>query len=586
MRAATVVLIVILVGAAIPPVQDNYPTDYFRSPIGIPIILSGTFGELRSNHFHSGLDIKTNGKQGYRVYATAAGYVSRIKVSPTGFGNALYVRHPNGYTTVYAHLRNFADPIQDYVRRQQYRAKSFPVDLYPEASVFVVDKGEVIAFSGNSGGSGGPHLHFEIRDSGTEWPLNPLLFGLDLKDTQPPQIRSVKIYAMDDKSAASIMFTNGRSQKVTRTSPALLKTAGNGRSFDLAGVRSVSAIGRIGFGIETRDTHNGSRSRLGLYRISLFADDSPVFEYLAEKFSFSKSRYINAHIDYAEREQNKRWVQRSYLLPGNELPSYRNVVNEGILEFGSGSRRVMRYEVVDAPGNKTTLSFVVQGDAGLEPPAATGFDDEHDGELIRFGEAGSFTRSGFKAEIPEGAVYEDTRLNYGVVAGDDETFSNRYVFHDPSTPVHERIELSIEADNLPVSLRDRAALAYEDDEGKVSFQTARYRDGWVTARIRTLGQYFLSADTLDPKIKAINISDGRNMAKSYNFRFKIWDDETGVASYEGYVDGDWVLFEYDPKSRMLVHTFDGSFGRGSHTLKLTVTDNVGNSTTFESRFTR
>ena len=581
-RAATIVLIVILVGATIPPDRDDYPTDYFRSPIGIPIILSGTFAELRSNHFHSGLDIKTNAKQGYRVYAAAGGYVSRILVSPTGNGNALYIRHPNGYTTVYVHLRNFAEPIQDYVRRRQYRAKRFPVDLYPDAQAFPVEKGEVIAFSGNSGGSGGPHLHFEIRDSGSEWPLNPLLFGIEVKDNQAPQIRKVKIYAMDDESTASIVFSNGRTQKVTRTNPVLLKTEGNGRSYDLAGVRSISAKGRIGFGIETRDTHNGSRSRLGPYRISLLADDVPVFEYLAEKFSFSNSRYINAHIDYAEREQHRRWVQRSFLLPGNELPSYRNVVNEGIVEFGSDTRHVMRYEVVDAAGNQTTLSFAIEGDAGLVPPPAT----EPTGELISFGQSASFTRSGFKAEIPAEAFYEDTRLTYETRPGDDETFSRRHVFHNPSTPVHKRIELSIKADDLPVGLRDKAVLAYENDEGKVSFQPARYHDGWVTGGIRTLGQYFVSADTVDPKIRAINISDGRNMSRSYNFRFKIWDGETGVASYEGYVDGDWVLFEYDPKSKMLVHTFDGRFGRGSHSLRLTVTDNVGNSTTFESRFTR
>jgi hypothetical protein len=580
-QTTSFILTVMLVGAAMPPGRTDYPTDYFRSPIGIPIVLSGTFAELRSNHFHSGLDIKTNGKQGYRVYAAADGHISRIKVSPGGFGNALYVRHPNGYTTVYAHLRNFADPIQDYVRRSQYRAERFGVDLFPDESVFPVGKGEIIALSGNSGGSGGPHLHFEIRDSGTEWPLNPLLFGLDVKDTQPPQIRKIKIYPMNDESIATIKLKNGGSLKASRAKPVLLQATGNGKAYILKDVVSISASGNIGFGIETRDSHNGSRSRLGPYRVSLFADEKPVFEYLAETFSFDNSRYINAHVDYAERDQNKRWVQRSFILPGNRLPSYENVVNDGAIDFGPEDRRVMRYEVEDTPGNVSTLSFSVQGSDAVVIPTAT----QPEGDLIHFDEATTFIRNGLKAEIPEGAFYEDIRLRYSVEEASKETYSARHVVHESTTPVHRSIALSIKAD-VPAHLQDKAALAYENSEGDVSLRSGRYRDGWLSARIRTLGRYWVSVDTTNPEIRAINISDGKNMAKSQNIRFRIKDGETGIASYKGVVDGEWVLFEYDAKSRMLVHTFDCHVGRGTHTLRLTITDGVGNSSVFESAFER
>jgi hypothetical protein len=581
-RIGVVVLILVLAGATFPGGADEYPRDYFRSPIGIPIVLSGTFAELRSNHFHSGLDIKTNAKPGYRVYAAADGHISRIKVSPTGFGNALYVRHPNGFTTVYAHLQSFSAEVKDYVKDQQYRARSFAVDLYPDPSLFEVSKGEVIALSGNSGGSQGPHLHFEIRDSATEWPLNPLLFGLKLSDTKPPQIRNVKVYAIGAESAASVRFANGRVETVSMSRPLLIRAKGNGRSFELDGVKSITARGTIGFGIETRDYHNGSRSRLGPYRVSLSADQETIFEYVAEKFSFSNTRYINAHVDYAERKDHKRWVQRSYLLAGNRLPSYRNVVNGGFVDAEDGRTVRMRYEVADINGNDTWLSFdLVGSDELARPPTPSS-----EGQLVPFGEDVTFSRDGFRADIPAGAFYEDTRILYSVSPADEEAYSRRHAFHEPSTAVHNRIDIAIEAESLPSHLQDQVALAYVDDEGDVSLQSTTYRDGWVSARIRTLGEYFVSVDTVAPRIRPINIHDGKNMGKSGNIRFKIWDSETGVDSYEGLVDGKWVLFEYDPKTRMLRHHFDGRVGRGSHVLRLRVTDAVGNETVFESRFTR
>jgi hypothetical protein len=405
---------------------------------------------------------------------------------------------------------------------------------------------------------------------------------LEVDDDQPPQIRKVKIYSMDDASMASITFTNGRSQQVTHANPALLQAVGNGRSFELQGVHSISAIGQIGFGIETRDHMNGSRSRLGPYKVILLADEETVFEYTAEKFSFSNTRYINAHVDYAERQKYKRWVQRSFLLPGNHLPSYENVVNNGAVAFLPGVERTISYQVIDTPGNHTSLSFKIRGDASLVPPKAAA----EDGELVRYQSPATIKRDGFTVEIPEGTLYEDTWLRYRVKDRRAGEYSKSHVLQDAETPLHKYVRIAIRGDELPARLRSQAALAYRDKEGKVSLQSADFSDGWVSARTRTLGEYFVSADTVKPRIQPINVSEGKSFANSYNIRFKIWDSDTGIDSYRGTVDGEWVLFEYDAKTRMLIHTFDGTVGRGSHILRLEVTDNVGNREVFESRFSR
>jgi len=197
-RTLNIFLMLLLVGAS-SLAQSNIPKDYFGKPLDIPLILSGSFGELRSNHFHSGLDIKTQQRTGLPVYAPADGYVSRIKVGHYGYGKALYIKHPNGYSTVYAHLERYAGKIQDYVKKQQYRKESYEIELFPKADLLPVYKGDLIGYSGNTGSSGGPHLHFEIRDASSR-PMNPMLFGLDVPDTRRPLLNSVMVYPVGDSA--------------------------------------------------------------------------------------------------------------------------------------------------------------------------------------------------------------------------------------------------------------------------------------------------------------------------------------------------------------------------------------------------
>lgn len=579
-RFYAAVMIVLLCGAAFK--GDEYPKDYFRSPIGIPILLAGSFQELRSGHFHAGLDIKTNGKQGYRVYAAADGHVVRVKVSPGGYGNALYIQHPNGFTTAYGHLREFSDDITAYVRAAQYEKKSFDVDLFPEASRFPIKKGEVIALSGNSGSSGGPHLHFEIRETASAWPVNPLLFGIPVTDTEPPQIRRLKVYAVGPRSRADIRFSNGRREAVTPGDPGTILVNGGAGRYKLTDVSSITASGPIAFGIETRDTHNGSGSRLGEYTVTLAQDGKPIFEFEAEKFSFSDTRYINAHVDYAERTRYKRWVQRSYLLPGNRLPSYPLVEHNGITSLDPGATSKFSYEVADYAGNTSSLDFTVEGkevnpivEASASEPALK----------VLQGRPYSFEREGVKVDFDKDAFYDDVALTYDRAPKDAASYSARHVIHDPYTPVHSSFDLAIEAD-VPSAVRSVVVFAYENSEGKTSYSPARYKDGWVTGSSRALGTYYVSADTIAPRIRPINIANGKSMGRLGNIRFRISDGETGIRSYDGYVDGKWVLFEFDAKTGMLIHTFDEHVGPGKHDLQLKISDGVGNTTMYEATFTR
>jgi hypothetical protein len=563
--------------------DDPFPKDVFRSPLDVPLTLAGNFAEMRSNHFHAGLDLKTGNRIGLPVHAAAGGWVSRIKVSPTGYGLALYVDHPGGYTTVYGHLSRFADTLAAYVKRLQYRQRSYAIDTHPPKGRFPVKQGEVIAFTGNSGSSGGPHLHFEIRDAATEEPLNPLLFGLPVKDTLPPKIFRLKVYAAKDGSFARIERRSGRPPLLVRPgAPATLRVTRVNGTYRLRDVRSIRAHGRIGFGLQTHDYHDGSNNRLGVFRIRLEADDETLFRSEIDRFSFAQTRYINAHVDYAEHERSRRWIQRSFLLPGNRLPFYRTE-NRGFLNVSEGQRRRLVYTVEDAAGNRARLAFDVEGTAAR--PVRVD-DASAYAAVIPRARAAVFEREGLRVSFPAYALYEDLELRYRALPPEEGAYSKLHAVHDAFTPVHKSLTLDIRADALPKDLRHRALIVRMDPEGNVSSVGGSYRNGFIETRVRSFGTFFVTVDTLAPEIRPLNIRAGKSMRGLTSIRLRIKDDLAGIASYVGYIDGEWALFAYDAKTGTLVHTFDERVAAGPHTLSMIVTDRVGNVARYEAAFTR
>ncbi|MBT8223201.1 MAG: M23 family metallopeptidase, partial [Eudoraea sp.] len=321
MRIFTVVLL-LLAGPMLLG-QSPYPTDVFRPPLDIPLILAGTFGELRSNHFHSGIDIKTQQRQGLPVYAIADGTVTRIKISHWGYGKALYIAHPNGYTSVYAHLQKFSPEIEKYVKEIQYRKKSYEVEIFPDFGEIKVDKDGIVAYSGNTGGSSGPHLHFEIRNSLNEKPTNPLLYGLEVRDATNPSLVSLHAYPLS--TDARVNQSNERIQ---------LNFSKQADGTYLAD--KVKALGTIGFGVNAFDRQDMAANKNGVFEIQQLVNGQVYTDFDFDSFSFSETRYINTLIDYTYFGRNRQRIQRCFKAPGNKLSIYKKLFNDGKIEVKEG----------------------------------------------------------------------------------------------------------------------------------------------------------------------------------------------------------------------------------------------------------
>ena len=551
---------------------QEYPQNYFRSPLDIPLFLSGNFGELRSNHFHAGLDIKTQGVEGQKIYAVADGYVSRIKVSPYGYGNALYITHPNGYTSVYGHLKKYNDRITKYIKENQYKKESFSIQLFPPPFMFQVKKGEIVAYSGNSGGSGGPHLHFEIRDTKSEHPINPLFFGFDIKDNVKPDIYALNIFPLNDTS-----FVNGTNSQLR------LKATGSNGIYKLYPNKTILLQGEFGFGIETVDRMNGTGNKYGLHNIKLIKNNELVFEQQIDEFAFHEGRYINSHIDYFTYAKNRRRVQKSFLQPGNKLRIYKKVKEKGIQKISGNAD--YDYQVSDLNGNISTLSFKVEAfdfkkqnlDQQLKNKAV---------KYFRYKERNSFVQDNLLVDLPANVLYEDIYFEYREEEAMNGAISPTYWIHNPYTPLHKHITVSIKMPPLDAKIKDKAYIfSTTDGKGKYA-EGGNWNGNNISVKTRSFGGYGVALDTVAPVIKPINIFDGANMRGKWSITAVIKDYQSGIDSYRATVDDKWVLMQYDAKNNKLSYYFDEHVGSGKHVFELVVKDEVGNRKVYKANFTR
>jgi hypothetical protein len=544
--------------------QEKYPKDVFQSPLEIPLVLAGTFGELRSNHFHSGIDIKTQQREGLPVLAIGDGTVTRIVVSHWGYGKALYVAHPNGYTSVYGHLKKFGPEIEEYVKKVQYAKQSYEVEIFPDYGELKVSQGNIIAFSGNTGGSSGPHLHFEIRSSVNEKPTNPLLYGYEVRDATDPTLLGLYAYPLSKDA-----LINQSEEKIQIN---YTKQADGSFLAD-----KVTASGSIGFGINTFDRQDMAANQNGVYSVRQTVNGRVYSEFDFETFSFGETRYINTLIDYAHFYKFRQRIQKCFKEPFNHLSIYKSLYNNGRIDLEEGMSYNVELLISDIAGNTTKLVIPVEG---KKESAKKIKNDKTLSDFILADKPNNFDLGAAKVYFPANTFYDDFYID--LKKGEDTV-----AIHDNSVAAHRNFTISFDPSKYPSSDRDQMFIAHLDEDGRPSYSKTYKRDGSFTTRTRTLGTYTLVKDSLAPSIAPKNFKERQWLSNYSYLSLTISDDLSGIDTYSATLNGEWILMEYEPKTNTITYNFDDKILNATECeLKVTVMDNVGNSSTFISTFFR
>lgn len=561
-------LLILLTGQLLPQEEDYFKSDLYP-PLDIPLYLSGTFGELRSNHFHSGLDIKTQGVIGLKVYASADGYVSRIKVSPNGYGKVLYVTHADGFVTVYGHLNKFNDRIHEYVKTRQYQKESFDIQIFPSKDELKVKKGEIIGYSGSTGGSSGPHLHYELRDQSSQHPINPLFFnGIEVKDTYKPKILELVVYPVDKSS-----LINGKNDTL------FIMVSGSGVNHYLDLKNPISLSGRISFGIRAYDPMDDISNKNGVYQIEMKLDTIDAFKIEMDKLSFATTRYMNSLIDYGYYKKMRRRVIRTQIDTNNRLFNYRDVLSNGIYTFDDSSKHSVSFFVKDYYRNTARLHFNVKsvphGEIDADPDIPKGE------EYFSLRKQNKFSSGNLSLSFPSNSFYQSFYFQFDTLVRERSMHSPFYMIHSKFTPVHKHFEISIIPDSNSYLLMDKLFIAVVNGVGSW-YIGSEIKGNAITARSRLFGNYTLLADTIPPKIKPVNISNKKNIRGQKTIRVKIVDKETGIGKFRGTLNGQWILMEYDPKINMLIYEVDERLKEGKNTIRVEVEDMLKNKSEYSA----
>ena len=526
--------------------SQDLPQGYFRNPLGIDIGLSATFAEFRSNHFHSGLDIRTGGAIGQPVYAAADGYVAKVSISPWGGGKILYIKHPNGYTTVYMHLNDYAGAIGRAVLKEQYAQRSYSINKLFAPDELPVKKGQLVAHSGNTGGSGGPHLHFEVRSGGLEdlhthsTTINPLLFGLPYKDSIKPTIRGLRIYPV------------------------------GGNPIDIGKESAVTVPAEFYLGIYATDAAEGSTAKNGIDRVEVYLDGTLFFLYTTESIPVDSSRMVNALIDFRHYANTRQAYLLTRTLPGAEGPWIPVHQGDGIFRLKAGSTHHIGVKVYDIMDNCAEQVVTVQAESGK-------WKVENKGEAVKYDQPFSFSDPNFTVQFPPFTLYADDRMK--VQTDDAAPVTTPIVTIQPTRndiPPHLAYSLALKP-KAPLAAPTDKVVVVRIDGNKTSAYGTTYADGWYTAQVRDFGQFTLAIDTIAPTVLPVNFSEGKPFKGSL-LKVKIGDNLAGVESYHCYLNGEWILGEYDGKTATLFINAAGKLRSGKNDLRVEVTDGSGNLT--------
>lgn len=553
-----------------------YPQGYFRNPMGVPMELTANFGELRTNHWHMGLDIRTQAKENLPVYAAAGGYIAYIGVRPLSFGRFIIINHPNGLSTLYAHLNDFAPAIENYVTQQQYAQKSWPVELKFSPQQFPVTKGQFIAYSGNTGGSAGPHLHFEIMDTKTEKRLNPLLFGFDLKDEVAPVIKALVLY--------------DRSRTVSGQSPRQVPIKKIGNKYVLASGNTLTTpLGKLSFAVATYDQVSGSTNPNGVYASSISLDGQLQLKFELDSIDYEQTGYINAHIDYGHKKKGGAYYQHLSSLPGEASGAYHKIKSDGIITLRDTLPHAVEILVADAYGNESLLSFTIKtNNPWVDPlPSKT---------KPVVGNPTHFTPQApvklrypdVEVDFPAMGLYDSVPIVYQRISSPlyAPAITATHQLNDPMIPVHLNFDVRLKPSvTVPASLRNKVVIQRADNSLKpiVANKTKKaiWKGDWVSAEFDDFGYFRAYVDTVPPVIYFNNKAqqpDTINVSALNRILFTPTDNFGAIKNFSATLNGEWIRFTND-KGRTWVYWLDEKLSYGTYELTVSLEDLVGNKTT-------
>ena len=525
----------------------------FHPPIDAPFNLSGTFGEFRSR-FHTGIDFK--GGEGINIFSIEDGYISRIEVSPSGYGKVVYITHPNGYSSVYAHLSRFSPDIERYIKSEQYRSKSYTVKKFPKKDQIQVKRGELLGYSGNTGRSFGAHLHFEIRDTNSQDALNPLMFNYTYEDLERPIIRG--------------LFTINENNTLIRDLPKRIRISKTNDSTYVAD--NIIFNGDIGFGIDIYDIqYKNLFNRNGVYKVELLIDSIQKFSYSMDRIKFSENHYKKLMYDYLSLVKNNRRVLKVYIPPRSNLSFLKTNDFNGIIKSNKIINSKVNIKVTDWNNNSSYLEFkIIRADTLKSNKPLNGIEIlTNQKYVINKGES--------VVEINKNTFYEDVLLN---ITSKDDTID----LGDEITPFRSSIKLKIPIDENIDSLSLSQTFIGKIVNNKINYISSKINDSYITANTSSLGRYIISRDSILPEIRPINFKNKSNVKSNKTLRLRIKDDKSGIKNYKAYINGKWALFEYEPKQNLIFHDLsDSVIEDGENDLLIEFEDGVGNKQTYNTK---
>ena len=557
MRLLVTIIIIILISL------NNLFSQEKSSPVEIPILLSGTFGEFRKTHFHTGVDIKTQGKEGLKIRAIDDGDLIRVKVSTSGYGKAVYIRHYDGTTSVYAHLKKFSPKIQHIIKRLQYEKKRYEIEKFFKEGEIKLKKSEIIGISGNTGGSSGPHLHFELRDTKMEKPLNPLKYGYYVADTIPPSIQNIFIYKfLKDKIFKKIKIGLNRNENIYSVKD------------------TIESTGILGFGYSGYDRQNSSYNRNGIYKRDLMINGKSVFSYKFDDLTFQDGKKIDLLIDYKAYNIDKIRIKKLYQNINSKFSFLENVDNYGLFNVVEDSLYNIKIIFEDINKNKSIVSMIIKGSKNENR-----FDfSESDIESKLYHPDLEYEKKyeNLKFKIPKNAFYEPTELNFDYKL---DTISIRRFTKAPKNGLNLEflIPKNLDSINLRQTCVGKLNINNKGEKNKLQYVFGNKNDSLIFVKSMSGGKYFLTKDTIPPSIKPVNFKNKKWVTNLSTLEIRVDDEFSGIKKYTASINGKWILMEHEPKRKLLFFEFDDlNFDKAELKFNLHVEDMVGNENEFEA----